>query len=60
MAIGLADLGWLGRAMNAVGRLRQGDPDRTDRSVGTGRNRQHRVVLALLEVEFSDCRYNWD
>ncbi|MNU95897.1 hypothetical protein D3C71_859200 [compost metagenome] len=52
MAVGLADLGRFRRAVNAVGRLRQGNPDRADRAVRTRRDLQDLVVLALLEVDF--------
>ena len=51
MAFGLADLGGVGRAVDAVGRLRQRDPDRADRAVGARRDGQDLVVVALLEVE---------
>ena len=51
MAFGLADLRRIGRAVDAVGRLRQRDPDRADRTVGARRNGQDLVVVALLEVD---------
>src|SRR5690606_22757454 len=51
MAVGLADLRRLGRSVDAVARLRQGDPHRADRAVRSRWDLQDLVVIALLEVD---------
>src|SRR5690606_40037244 len=51
MAMGLADLRRVRRAVHAIGGFVQSDPYSADVTVRTGRNGQYLVIVALLEVD---------
>ena len=52
MAFRLADLGGIGRAVDAVGRLVERDPDRADRAVRAWRNGQDLLFSPCLKLRF--------